>query len=47
MQNAISYFLTRKRQEDLPGWSEPGGKGTQPAPVSMRDEAGSESWKNW
>ena len=49
MQNAISYFLTRKRQEDLASWSEPGGKSTQPssAPVSMREEAGNESWKTW
>jgi hypothetical protein len=49
MQNAISYFLTRKRQEDLASWTEPGSKSTQPssAPVSMREEAGNESWKTW
>ncbi|MEA5034207.1 DUF669 domain-containing protein [Cloacibacillus evryensis] len=28
MQNAISYFLTRSRQKDLPAWQEPDGEGS-------------------
>ncbi len=52
IQNAISYFLTRKRQEGLAPWSEPDGNGSSassPAPadfMSMRDEVGSESGKD-
>ena len=54
MQNAVSYFLTRKRQEGLAPWSEPEGSGISSAPVgdsmSMRAENGSAEkmpWENW
>lgn len=48
MVNAVSYFLTRKRQESLAPWKEPeGGAATSPAPAaqmgdygSLRDEQG-------
>lgn len=45
LQNAVSYFLTRRRQEGLAPWSEPEGSGAG-APVSggdsmsMRAESG-------
>ena len=41
MRNAISYFLTRKRQQDLPAWVEPGG-----SPASSASSAPSMSLRN-
>lgn len=43
MENQVSFFLTRKRQEDLPAWQEPGGNSASAAPgvdsMSMRAES--------
>ena len=48
MQNAVSYFLTKKRQKELPAWQEPDGgysapmTGTGSMSVRADDEAGME-----